>query len=135
MQPLIFLVVVAVLLIPAAAAGIACGVTVIEGDVDPVEGTAKRIRLCGIDAPEGQETCETAASEQYLCRSNSAQFLANLVGRNSRITCVEGTRDRYGRIVAECGCSSRLNGGAEATGSRRGRPSAMMTVSAGSKAT
>ncbi len=98
----VFLFVLAFLSSPAAADDISGRVTVIDGDTIAVEGTTERIRLYGIDAPEGQQTCETAAGERYLCGSNSAQFLADLVGRNGRVTCVEDTRDRYGRIVAEC---------------------------------
>lgn len=102
MQLLIFLFVLTVLSTTAAAADITGRVTIIDGDTIAVEGTTERIRLYGIDAPEGQQTCETVTGTRYLCGSNSAQFLTDLIGRNGRVTCVEDTRDRYGRIVAEC---------------------------------
>ncbi|KHJ55116.1 nuclease [Aureimonas altamirensis] len=102
MQLQLSLLIIAAFTIGASAADISGRVTVIDGDTIAVEGTTERIRLYGIDAPEGQQTCETAAGERYLCGSNSAQFLADLIGRNGRVTCVEDTRDRYGRIVAEC---------------------------------
>ncbi|WP_336740354.1 thermonuclease family protein [Aureimonas altamirensis] len=102
MQVLISSLIILALTIPATAADISGRMTVIDGDTIAVEGTTERIRLYGIDAPEGQQTCEMAAGQRYLCGSNSAQFLADLVGRNGRVACIEDTRDRYGRIVAEC---------------------------------
>ena len=77
-------------------------VEVIDGDTIAVEGTAQRIRLYGIDAPEGQQTCEGSDGQIYLCGPKAADALASIVGRNGRVWCLEEDRDRYGRIVAVC---------------------------------
>ncbi|KAA0970874.1 thermonuclease family protein [Aureimonas fodinaquatilis] len=94
---------------PAQALEINGRAEVIDGDTISVAGTSERIRLYGIDAPEGQQTCETSSGKIYLCGNSSAQFLTDLIGRNGRVSCVEHTRDRYGRIVAECRTSGGKN--------------------------
>lgn len=76
--------------------------TVIDGDTIAVEGTEMRVRLYGIDAPEGQQTCQDANGRRYLCGSRAANQLAGIIGRSGHVHCVEEDRDRYGRIVAEC---------------------------------
>ncbi len=76
--------------------------TVTDGDTIAVEGTKARIRLYGIDAPESGQTCDDAAGKRYLCGTQAADHLAELIGRSGRVTCFEEDRDRYGRIVAEC---------------------------------
>lgn len=86
----------------AEPGGISGRATVIDGDTIAVEGTEARIRLYGIDAPEGQQTCEDAEGRRYLCGSRAADALAGIIGRNGHVHCVEEDRDRYGRIVAEC---------------------------------
>jgi endonuclease YncB( thermonuclease family) len=85
-----------------AASPISGRATVVDGDTVAVEGTKQRIRLYGVDTPEGQQMCNDAAGKRYLCGSKAADFLSNLIGRNGRLTCSEIDRDRYGRIVAEC---------------------------------
>lgn len=82
---------------------------VIDGDTIGIEGEETRIRLHGIDAPESGQTCDDKAGQRYLCGSQSADFLAKLIGRNGRVTCEERDRDRYSRIVADC----RTMGGAD----------------------
>lgn len=77
-------------------------VEIVDGDTVIVAGAAARIRLYGIDAPEGRQRCRDADGALYLCGTRSADNLQRLVGRNGRLSCVEEDRDRYGRIVAEC---------------------------------
>ena len=97
-----------VLLAGAASAQTISGrATVIDGDTIAVQGTTERIRLYGIDTPEGQQTCEDAAGRRYLCGSRAAEALASLMGRNARVSCQEQDRDRYGRIVAVCTANGR----------------------------
>jgi endonuclease YncB( thermonuclease family) len=91
---------------PAPIAGRA---TIIDGDTIAVEGTAPRVRLYGIDTPEGQQTCDDAQGKRYLCGSDASQALAEIIGRNGRVSCTEEDRDRYGRIVAECVTTKGVN--------------------------
>ena len=87
---------------PASAETLSGQADVNDGDTLAIRGEQTRIRLYGIDAPEGKQTCEDAAGRRYLCGSRSADVLASLIGRNGRVTCREEDRDRYGRIVAIC---------------------------------
>lgn len=75
---------------------------VIDGDTIAVEGTAPRIRLAYIDAPESTQPCYDAGNKRYLCGSRAAEALAEIIGRNGRVSCTEKDRDRYSRIVAAC---------------------------------
>ncbi len=98
------LVVVALMLpIGTASAGTISGrATVVDGDTLIVEGVKPRIRLYGIDTPEKKQTCEDEDGRRYLCGGRAADALAEILGRNGRVSCSEEDRDRYGRIVAEC---------------------------------
>ncbi|MDF2809052.1 MAG: nuclease [Microvirga sp.] len=80
---------------------------VIDGDTIALEGLGTRIRLYGIDAPEGRQTCQTSANDKYLCGPKSAEALQGLVGRNGRAICEQTDRDRYGRVVAVCKVDGR----------------------------
>ena len=80
---------------------------VVDGDTLAIRGEKTRIRLYGIDAPEGQQTCEDAAGQRYLCGSKASEALAALIGRNGRVSCEEEDRDRYGRVVAVCTVAGR----------------------------
>lgn len=73
--------------------------TVVDGDTMDVNGT--RIRLHGIDAPEGGQTCHRASSATWDCGRESAQALARFMGR-SPVRCDGKGQDRYGRTVAVC---------------------------------
>jgi endonuclease YncB( thermonuclease family) len=82
-----------------------------DGDTIAIAGIDMRIRLYGVDAPEGKQTCLDAVGKRYLCGSRAADALAALIGRNGRVNCREQDRDRYGRIVAVCEANGRdING-------------------------
>ena len=59
-----------------------------------MQGIGPRIRLYGIDTPEGQQTCDDANGTRYLCGSRAAEAFAALIGRNGRVSCREMDRDR-----------------------------------------
>jgi endonuclease YncB( thermonuclease family) len=70
----------------------------IDGDTIDIGG--QRIRLYGIYAPEGGQTCERSG-QRYDCGQESAWALAELIEKHW-VLCVERDRDRYGRVVATC---------------------------------
>lgn len=93
--------------LPARADDVSGRAEVIDGDTIAVAGVRARIRLWGVDAPEGRQACADGAGRRYLCGSRAAEALADLIGRNGRVTCRERDRDRYRRIVAVCEAAGR----------------------------
>ena len=69
-------------------------------DGDSLEIGATRVRLFGVDAPEGRQPC-TRDGREWRCGDAAARELRRLVG-GATIVCVEKDVDDYGRIVAEC---------------------------------
>lgn len=71
---------------------------VAEGDSLEMSGT--RIRLFGIDAPEGRQTCKRDGVD-WRCGEEAAALLRSLVdGR--QVVCTGRDTDAYGRTVAIC---------------------------------
>jgi endonuclease YncB( thermonuclease family) len=73
-------------------------VTVVDGDTLQLGG--HRIRLYGIDAPEAGQSCAIDRAS-YPCGAEATVRLAAIVARQ-QVSCVERSRDQYGRIVATC---------------------------------
>ena len=72
---------------------------VIDGDSINV-GTTE-VRLHGVDAPEGVQSCFTDAGQPWPCGELASRALRGLIqGRN--VACDERDVDTYGRIVAVC---------------------------------
>lgn len=69
-------------------------------DGDSFEIGAKGIRLFGIDAPEGRQSC-TRGGTTWACGDAAAAELRRLADGRS-LSCREKDRDDYGRIVAVC---------------------------------
>lgn len=82
----------------ASAQTIAGQASVIDGDTIEIHGT--RIRLFGIDAPEGGQTC-SAQGKSYRCGQQAALALSDKIGSKT-VECRPKDRDRYGRVVAVC---------------------------------
>ena len=71
---------------------------VVDGDSLEIAGTS--IRLFGVDAPEGRQTC-TRNGRIWRCGDAAAERLEQLVG-NDTIVCTQRDTDTYGRMVAVC---------------------------------
>ncbi|MEN5275736.1 thermonuclease family protein [Brucella sp. TWI432] len=87
---------------PAVSADFKGKATVVDGDTIIIEGMKQRVRLYGIDAPEGKQPCLNELGDRYLCGSKAADALAEIIGRNGRAACEQLDTDRYGRAIAVC---------------------------------
>lgn len=94
----------------SAAAVEVSGVPLVS-DGDTIRIGESRIRLFGIDAPEGNQTCERDAVP-WLCGQEAGKYLRELVAAQS-LLCAEIDHDRYGRTVAICRLSDGRDIGAE----------------------
>jgi endonuclease YncB( thermonuclease family) len=82
-----------------AAAGEITGVASVE-DGDSLEIGGRKIRLHGVDAPEGRQMCRRAG-KPWRCGQAAANALAEYLGRRT-VVCRVRERDRYDRLVADC---------------------------------
>ena len=104
---MLYLIAALALLPTLALADVAGPAKVIDGDTIEVAG--EQIRLHGIDAPEGRQTCRRAAVT-WPCGAEAARALRQFID-GQRVTCRERDVDRYGRIVAVCHAGGQdLNG-------------------------
>jgi endonuclease YncB( thermonuclease family) len=99
----IAIVILTTLILTPVSAGAADDLTgrasVIDGDTLEIHGT--RIRLWGVDAPEGSQLCRGDDSLQYRCGAKAASELdAFIAGRP--LTCIPISLDQYQRTVATC---------------------------------
>lgn len=78
--------------------------TVVDGD--SLEIGSARIRLFGIDAPEGRQQCRDRGGRPYPCGRDATQFLKRLIGAAS-VRCLQRDVDPYGRSVSDCEVAGR----------------------------
>ena len=69
-------------------------------DGDSFEIGSAGVRLFGIDAPEGRQSC-TRGGREWACGTEAERKLRSLIGGRT-ITCTRRDVDSYGRIVAVC---------------------------------
>ena len=77
----------------------------IEGRAEAVDGdslsmTGMMIRLFGIDAPEGKQTCQKDDAT-WTCGEEAKRYLAALID-GKQVSCKQQDTDRYGRTVSIC---------------------------------
>lgn len=89
---------VSIVPLPASAQIIVGAATAVDGDSLEMAGT--RIRLFGVDALEGRQTCQRNGAT-WACGQEAASQLAALIGPGP-VSCEQKDRDRYGRTVAVC---------------------------------
>lgn len=83
----------------AVEAQVSGAVRVIDGDTFDIAGT--RVRLFGIDAPEGDQPCRDDQDRALRCGDwVTAQVRTSFSGAQARCSRVD--TDRYGRMVARC---------------------------------
>lgn len=79
----------------------------IDGDSLFVGGS--EVRLKGIDAPEGRQTC-TRQGRSWDCGNAARDELQALIGGN-QVNCKVSERDMHGRLLSYCSAGGRdLNG-------------------------
>jgi endonuclease YncB( thermonuclease family) len=83
---------------PTLARQVTGPATVIDGDSLSVNGVA--IRLFGIDAPEGKQTCERGGV-RWACGGEAATQLRSIT-TGQQVSCEGRGNDVYGRLVAVC---------------------------------
>lgn len=74
--------------------------SVIDGDTLEIHG--QRVRLWGVDAPEGRQICGAPDGGTWRCGAAAANALDARL-RDQAVRCFERDRDRYGRMVAVAG--------------------------------
>jgi endonuclease YncB( thermonuclease family) len=73
------------------------------------------VRMKGIDAPEGRQTC-LRGGQSWDCGNAARDELRRLIG-NSVVQCSVVERDKHGRLLATCSAGGRdLNAGMVASG-------------------
>jgi endonuclease YncB( thermonuclease family) len=72
--------------------------SIVDGDSFEI-GTVG-VRLFGVDAPEGRQSC-TRGGREWSCGDAAARELRRIVGSRD-VTCERRDVDTYGRIVATC---------------------------------
>lgn len=82
-----------------ALADVSGRASVVDGDTLDIRG--ERVRLWGVDAPEGSQNCRSRNGAAYGCGRAAANALSTWIGRRN-VACVEVERDRYGRAVSRC---------------------------------
>lgn len=76
---------------------------IVDGDSFHLDG--EEIRLVGIDAPEGRQTC-TRNGVAWACGEESRRRLQRLIGGKT-VHCAAEKRDQHGRLLAECTAEDR----------------------------
>lgn len=71
-------------------------------DADTIEIHGQRVRIFGIDAPEGKQTCKDAIGKSYRCGQIGSIALDKFINSSQPIRCEHKDTDRYQRFVGQC---------------------------------
>lgn len=74
-------------------------------DGDSLDVSGHEVRLLGIDAPEGRQSC-TRDGRSWGCGEEARRALQRMIG-HAVVSCRSHERDQYGRIVATCEAGGR----------------------------
>jgi endonuclease YncB( thermonuclease family) len=83
---------------------------VVDGDTLEIDGT--KIRLVGMDAPEGGQLCRDDMALSYRCGDAAGEALGRLTA-SQRVVCRGQGTDRYRRTLATCATPRTLDIGLE----------------------
>ena len=86
------------LLSSVATADISGTALIVDGDTIAISGM--KVRLSGIDTPERKQTCKKA-SVTWRCGYEATETLRDWT-YTKEVRCVGDTKDRYGRLIADC---------------------------------
>lgn len=92
----------------------------VQGAGRPVDGDSmfvgrEEVRLKGIDAPEGKQSC-TREGRDWDCGNAARDELRRLIGKDV-VVCKSIERDKHGRLLGYCTAGGRdLNAGMVASG-------------------
>ena len=112
LQPYARWIVLAALVAVAAVMGRQVGPNVGSDAAGPVEGVARlvdgdsffignrEVRLKGIDAPEGRQTCQRNG-QSWPCGEDARRELARLIGDRT-VACRSVETDQHGRLLGSC---------------------------------
>lgn len=105
MPPLFVLVLSFIVMFSAPLSAFATDTDVIGGPTRVVDGdtlivAGQRVRLQGIDAPEGKQSCRRAGL-RYPCGVEATQALRRQIEMETVICTIHST-DRYGRALGVC---------------------------------
>lgn len=70
-------------------------------DGDTLEIANVKVRLFGIDAPEGRQLCQDSSNQNYKCGDSATIELEKLIA-GGQVSCEPRSKDRYGRTIAVC---------------------------------
>lgn len=93
------LLILAVGMAAAAPAELTGFARVVDGDTFSLG--AERVRLWGVDAPEGRQVCQDSQGRGYACGDVARDQLSRLIGGQA-VRCEVRDRDPYGRAVSRC---------------------------------
>ncbi len=93
------LLILAVGMAAAAPAKLTGFARVVDGDTFSLG--AERVRLWGVDAPEGRQVCQDGQGRGYACGDVAREQLSRLIGGQA-VRCEVRDRDPYGRAVSRC---------------------------------